>query len=362
MTTRIELNPVDFAEQERLLVTAGARSAGVFRFPSGVAAVRLRSDRGEIVILPFQGQHVWSVVFDGRDLTMQSMFDQPYPTREFLATFGGFLQHCGATAVGGPGPEDHHPLHGELPNAPYQSAYVEIGQDAHGEYIAVGGSYRHTVAFSYNYTAEPLLKLYTGTTLFSAAMTITNHKRSPMEIFYLAHANFRPVDGGRLVYSAERTPEHVRVRATIPSHIRPGPGYREFLDRLRAEPTLHEALSPELPCDPEVVFFIDYLADEEGWAHSMQMLPDGSADFIRHRPDQLPKATRWISRTPDQDAIAMVEAGTSEPEGYSAEKSKGNARVLRPGETFHCVLEIGALSPEEAAQLQRKIKQIVDGE
>lgn len=359
METRVDLIPAQFAEQERSLARFGLLAASGFRFPSSVAAVRLRSDVGEVTILPFQGQQIWSLLFEERTLTMRSMFEQPYPTREFLHTFGGFLQHCGITAVGGPGAEDSHPLHGELPNAPYQTAYVVTGEDERGAYIGIGGSYRHTVAFSYNYTAEPLVKLYQGSTLISVEMTITNHKRSPMEIFYLAHANFRPVDNGRLVYSARRTPDHVRVRSSIPSHIKPGPGYKEFIEELGRQPARHETLSPDLPFDPEVVFFIDYLADSEGWAHSMQIHPDGAADYIRHRPEQLRKATRWISRTSDQDAIALVEAGTSEPEGYSAEKSKGNAYLLGAGETFYCQMEMGALCAAEAADIEAHIGAMV---
>ena len=361
MQTRIPLIPIQFGADERPLASAGTLSASGFAFPSGVAAVRLRSDVGEIVVLPFQGQQIWSVIFGERNLTMRSMFEQPYPTQDFLHTFGGFLQHCGVTGVGGPGPKDTHKIHGELPNAPYASAYLVTGEDEDGAYIGIGGEYRYTVAFATNYTAAPLVKLYAGRTIFTVDFTLTNHKRSPMDVFYLAHVNFRPVDQGRLVYSAKRTAEHVRVRSSIPSHIQPGPGYREFIESLASEPTRHEILSPDLPFDPEAVFFIDYLADADGWAHSMQVHPNGEGDYIRHRLDQLPKATRWISRTPDQDAIALVEAGTSEPEGYSAEKAKGNGLVLGPGETFHCRLEIGALSVAEAAAMEKKIEQMIEG-
>ena len=36
----------------------------------------------------------------------------------------------------------------------------------------------------------------------------------------------------------------------------------------------------------------DYVADDAGWAHTLVVHPDGSADYIRHRPAQLPCATR----------------------------------------------------------------------
>jgi hypothetical protein len=149
------------------------------------------------------------------------------------------------------------------------------------------------------------------------------------------------------------------VRASIPSHIKPGPGYAEFLAELRDNPAKHHVLTPDLAFDPEGVFFIDYLADENGWAHSMQIHPDGNADVIRHRPSQLPKATRWISRTPDQDAIALAEAGTCEPEGYLAEKAKGYVKVLPPGEKFVAEFEIGALAPEEAQQAEVHVRALI---
>ena len=322
-TTVIHLQPEFFTEREKLIAECGPLTATSFRFDSGVCGLRLSSDVGELVLLPYQGQQVWSATFNGRCLTMQSMFDQPYPTRNFLDTFGGMLQHCGITGIGGPGPKDTHPLHGELPNAPYETAALILGEDENGHYIGLTGQFQYTVAFSHSYLAEPLVKLYAGSTLFHVSMTITNLKQSGQELLYLAHVNFKPIDNGRLVYSAIRTPDHVRVRSTIPSHINPGPGYVEFIEELGKDPAKHHFLAPGLAFDPEAVFFIDYISDEDGWAHSMQIHPGGCADYIAFKPAQLPKATRWISRTADQDAIALVEAGTNQPEGYLAEKAKG---------------------------------------
>jgi hypothetical protein len=359
--TTIHLAPAMFSDQGRVLVEAEDASlrASTFRFPSGVCGVRLTSDIGELVLLPFQGQQVWSATFGGRNLTMQSMFDQPYPTRVFLDTFGGFLQHCGITGVGSPGPEDTHPLHGELPNAPYGSAYIVLGQDEAGTYIGLGGQYRHTVAFAHNYLAAPLAKLYAGSTIFRVSMTITNLKQSEQLLMYLAHVNFKPVDNGRLVYSAKPTPEHVRVRSSIPTHISPGPGYVEFIQELGEHPDVHHVLAPGLAFDPEGVFFIDYLPDADGWAHSMQVHPEGYADYIGHRPEQLPKGTRWISRTADQDAIALVEAGTCEPEGYHAETAKGNVKFIPPGGQFRADFRIGSLTPAEAKTIAAKVADVI---
>ncbi len=361
---RLHLLPEQFHAGEVLAAEYGPLSASLFRYPGGVCAVRLRNEQGEVVVLPFQGQHVWSLEMTPpggarRTVHWRSMVRAPQPTRDFLITFGGFLQHCGLLAVGGPGPQDTHPLHGELPNAPFQHAWLQVGQDARGAYLGVGGQYEHAVAFAHHYTAEPLLKLYAGESLINVTMTATNRKQTPMEMFYMAHVNFLPVNHGRLVYSARSTPEHVRARTSIPAHIAPKPGYREFVEQLGRDPSVHETLLPGQAYDPEAVFFIDYIADAEGWAHTMQVHPDGTADYQRHRPAELPKATRWISRTEDQESLAMAEVGTTEPEGYTREKEKGNARILQPGEQYSCSFDAGVVGVEEARRLEAHIAQTI---
>lgn len=357
--TRLHLTPAQFGDKERPLLEFGPLTATAFRFDSGVCAVRLTHARASLTLLPYQGQQIWQAVCDGRDLTMRSMFAQPWPTRDFLATFGGFMQHCGATGVGNPTAEDAHPLHGELPNAPYHAAYLVTGEDARGAYLGLGGAYRHTIAFAHNYVAEPLVKLYADSTLFNVTMRICNEKQSDMELLYLAHINFRPIDNGRLVYSAPSDPQHVRVRTTIPSHVHPGADYTRFIEQLAEDPSLHEIFKPGLAFDPEVVFFMDYVADDAGWGHTLQIHPNGRADYVRHRLAELPRATRWISRTPDQDAVALVEVGTCEPDGYTAEKRKGHIVVLGPGEQFEASFDVGALDAAEAQRVAARVEQLL---
>jgi hypothetical protein len=357
--TIMHLTPSLFTDNERPLVEHGRLSASAFRYESGVCAIRVANDQGQLILLPFQGQQIWSAQFGGRDLTMRSMFSQPRSTQAYLETYGAFLVHCGATAMGVPTSEDSHPLHGELPNAPYDRAWLVAGEDPRGDYLTVSGEYEHIVAFNHHYIARPEVRLYAGATRFSISIAIHNLKRSPMELMYLAHVNFRPVDNGRLVYSAHCSPEHVRVRKSIPSHVRPPAGYAEFLTELAEHPERHNVLTPAMAFDPEVVFFIDYLADSEGWAHSMQVHPDGSADYIAHRPDQLSHGVRWISRTADQDCLGIVLPATAEPEGYHAEKAKGNIRTLDAGQSVRFEMEAGYLSALEVPDFQTKIEEIL---
>ncbi|HVP19621.1 MAG TPA: DUF4432 family protein [Spirochaetia bacterium] len=359
--TVIMLHRSFFSDRERKIAELGELSASLFLYDSGVAALRMENARGQVTILPFQGQQIWDARFDDRVLAMKSMFTQPHPTREYLATYGGFLIHCGATAMGVPTKEDSHPLHGELPNAPYDSAFLAIGSDERGPYFALGGEYRHTVAFNFDYLARPRVKLHAGESLLPVSLEIVNCKKTPMDLMYLAHVNFRPLDNGRLVYTAPCTPQTVRVRTALPSHIKPPAGHREFLSQLAANPGLHNVLAPGLAFDPEVVLYLGYRTDTQGWAHSMMVHPDGWASYIRHRPDQLDHGVRWISRTADQDCLGIVLPATAEPEGYTAEKAKGNVRSLAGGATARFDLEVGLLAPARAKEMETAIEHILAG-
>ena len=112
---RIELFDQMFNEKERPLCQFDAFSITTFRYKSGVAALRIINARGEIIVLPFQGQQVWRANFDGRELTMRSMFDEPVFTREYLENYGAFMIHCGITGLGAPGPEAVSYTHLTLP-------------------------------------------------------------------------------------------------------------------------------------------------------------------------------------------------------------------------------------------------------
>lgn len=360
MQTTFYLTPEQFTSHETSLAESGELSASIFCYPSGVCALRLKNSLGELVLLPYQGQQIWDATMRGRRLTMKSMFDQPYPTREFLSTYGGFLLHCGVTAMGSPGPEDTHPLHGELPNAPYQSAALVFGADEKGEYIGLTGSYRHTVAFNYNYIATPLVKLYAGSSVFTISMSIHNQKASPMPLMFLEHVNFIPVDGGRLAQTVICNPENMRVRANIPAFMEVAPGYREFVKLLQEHPEKHLIFDPSFVYDPEMVLYLNYLADKNGWAHTMQIHPDGSADIMRHRPEQLDHGVRWICRTADQGALGM-EPCTAEVEGFSAEKKKGHVRSLAGGAMFTSELEVGVLMTDETKHEEILIEKVLSG-
>ena len=345
---RIELYDQMFNEKERTLCLFDTFSIMTFRYESGVAALRIINARGEIIVLPFQGQQVWRAKFDGRELTMRSMFDEPISTREYLENYGAFMIHCGITGLGAPGPDDNHRLHGELPNAPFCSAWLELDPDQRS--AKVGGNYQHIVAFSTNYLATIETSLQAESALLDFSVSVENLKQTPMDLMYLAHANFRPVDDGELHYSAFYNSKSVRVRQSIPSHINPKPGYKEFLSRLTDSPEMHHKLKPGLAFDPEVVFEIDMIGDADGFAHALQKHPNGTADYVRCRPDQAPLCMRWICRTPDQDGLGIAFPSTSGVDGYTAEKARGRLETVQSGDTWSIDMKLGLLTVSETEQ------------
>ncbi|MEM9605240.1 MAG: hypothetical protein AAGA11_20430 [Pseudomonadota bacterium] len=214
------------------------------------------------------------------------------------------------------------------------------------------------MAFSTHYRATLTTRLAAGATLIDATVAVENLKRTPMDLMYLGHANFRPVDHGELHYTAAYDAASVRVRQSIPSHITPQAGYAAFLAQLAADPTPHHVFDPALAFDPEVVFEIDLKAGPDGRAHALQKHPDGVADYISYRPDVAPVCMRWICRTPDQDGLGVAFPATSGVEGYTVEKAKGRVVELAGGDTWTVAMQVGHLAAEDTAAMVDTIEQI----
>ena len=358
MPVLIPLQPSDFpVHGVRPVAASGSLRAEAFRYASGVEALRLLTPRAEVVVLPFHGQQVWRAAFEGRELAMASMFDEPVPTESYLATYGAFFLHCGITRMGPPSPEDPHPLHGELPLGRYETADLVIDEGA--ARIGLRGVFRHRIAFTVNYEAVSEIGLGAEETAIDVAINVTNRRpAAPLELMYLGHANFRPVDHGRLVYAARYTPEDVAVRRSIPPHISPGPGYAAFLADLARDPARHHVLDPGLPFDPEVVFTLSMIPDDTGWTHAMQVHPDGRADVISYDMATLPLAIRWICRTGDQRGLGIALPSTAGVEGHAAEQAAGRIVEVPPLGQWNARMRMGALDAGAAAAMEARIDRL----
>ena len=303
------------------------------------------------------GQAVWRCDFLGRELTMRSIFDEPQNCSAYEATYGCFIMHCGLTAMGNPTAADTHPGHGELPIARYDRAWIDTGTDAKGPWIAVGGAYSHRRCFEMNYEFRPTLKLHAGATSLEIGVEFTNRKDLPLEYYYLCHVNHRPVEGSRLIYTAD--PKKAIINREVPE------GYRKdwadatnaWLDEFERNPSCGDVIgAPGESYRPEIVNCFMHHAAKDGWAYTMQLHPDGTAVYVKHDPRQLPYGTRWIVRTDDEEALGMCLPATAEHKGRLYCRAHRQQRVLKPGKTVRFQIETGLLQRPAATAMRRLIR------
>ena len=357
----IDLGTVKFSSTETVLAEWLGMCASVFRFGSGVKALRIRNALGSILLLPFQGQQIWDAEFLGRRLTMKTMFDEPVETGEYLRNYGAFFLHCGLLAMGNPGPQDRHALHGELPNAKFQDAQLIIGTDGDGPYMGLAGRCERKEAFTTHYEAEPRVTLHQGHSFVDMGLSVWNRFHRPMSLMYLAHINFRPIDGGRIHDTVPDDPRYIRLRTTVPEFFTQTEAHKHMIAEIGADLARHRDIAKGRPIDPELVMGLDFRQGSDGLAHTLMEHPDGTSDFVSHRPADLPRAVRWMTRTEDQDAIGIVLPSTAEADGFAAEQAKGNVKWLEFGEEWRFHMRFGALDGPGTAALKHRIADIRAG-
>jgi hypothetical protein len=355
--TEFNLRRQDFTEVPHVLAKTDGLNVTTFRYATGIEALQIDNRRGRIIILPFMGQMIWSVEFDGVDLTMGSRFAMPRPANSIVETYGCFAFHSGMLRNGCPSPDDNHALHGEMPCASMDKAGFVIGHDERGAFIRVTGEIEYVMGFGANYLARPSVSLHAEDTLFDITMDIENLSSAPMDLMYMCHVNFAYAKGARIVQPVPYTPEQVQVRTAVPGHVTPNPDYLSLLDTLAKQPSAMEVLAEPQRYDPEQVFYINGLPEDgDGKTHLMMMREEGDGFGISYPLAAFPKTVRWILVNGDSQVAAFALPSTCEPEGYLAEKAKNNVQVLAPGERKAFPVRLGYLDRTATDQFAAKIR------
>ncbi len=357
---RINLQKYFFTEKETLIAEEGSLRATAYRFSTGVEALKIENEEGYFVILPFMGQQLWDFHFGGRDLKMKTSVKEPVPNVQYLQTYGGFLYHCGIQSFGAP--DATHPQHGEIPNRAYDNAYLEVGTDEKGTYMAVGGTLHFDIAFVQKYDFSPETRLYAGASKVRVNVKLENKKASPMEYMYLCHINFRPFNGARLVYNVPRDAEHIKIHKIVPDTL-PEETQKKlsaYMEKLEADRSLMDTVgNPDEIYIPEICFAMKYNPDENGRGYTMQYIEGEGACYVDHPVKELELPVRWISRTPDEDAMGMVLPATGEHLGYANAKAKGQIKMLAPYSSVEFYMEVGFITDAEAKTVEAKINKLI---
>ncbi len=359
---KINLKRELFTSDAYKLLTHGNITVTAFRYKSGIEGLKVENTKGSFVVLPFRGQQLWNFTFGGRDLTMNTTVKEPVYADHYLETYGGFLYHCGIAAMGAPQKDDTHPQHGEMPNMEYNEAYIITDEDEKGKYIAIGGVLDYDKAFVRKYRFCPEYRLYEDSSVVKLDITLENMKNSPMEYMYLCHINFKPMEGAKLVYSAKRDKEHIKVHKIVSPDLPKDHAekLKNFMDKVQENPAYHDTVGVEDECyNPEIVFAIKYESDENNRAYTMQYKKGEGACYVSHPTDALPVGVRWISKTPDENSMGMVLPATSEHLGYLDSKAKGYIKTLGPREKLSFFIEVGYLEDNEAQRVEEKINNIL---
>lgn len=353
----VALRRSSFGERERVAVRYHGLGASILRYDTGIEAIRLSNPRGHVIVLPYMGQMVWSAVFDGVELAMQSMYREPRPAKVIVETYGCLAYHAGLLRNGVPSSADTHALHGEMPCAEMDEAGVSCGSDQRGPWIAITGLREYAMGFGAHYRATPRVVLRLGETGCDIVMEVENLSASPMDLMYLCHVNFAFAEGGRIVQPAPFTPDHVVTRTAIPSHVTPTADYRALLEELAKNPARMQRLDEPQRYDPEQVFYIKGASPgSDGFVHFMMARREGDGFTISWDLGTMPHVIRWVLANSDQRVAAFAMPATCEPEGYLAEKRKGNVRSLAGGAKASFLTRVGYVDAAHAASIATGIE------
>lgn len=318
-----------------------------FRYPGGVEALRIENSLGHVVVLPTVGQQVWDAVFHGRRLTMQSIFDEPMFTSDYLCNYGAYLIHCGGSAMGNPGPRDTHPLHGELPNARLDASILQVKPATATSAACIGviGIATYRRAFASHFRVQLELWVGEGSGVMTTRVSLTNLSGELRPLMYLAHVNFRPAWGGRLRHIAPSGYDistRGDVRTGIGTTSEPLTAAVPGTD----DDSYAALLDPDRRVEPELVQVLSHRKPSSAvWFE--QHHRDGSIDLVAHDTTSLPYTVRWLRRSADDEAFGFALPATAGPDGFAVESGRGRVALFPRGSGIHAEFRHGALAPGE---------------
>lgn len=316
-----------FSEQEKTIFQNAYFSAISFKYKSGIEAIKLTNEKGYLIVLPFYGQIIWDAHFNGHSLKMKNMFSEPKIGTTIVDTYGCFAFHSGLIRNGCPSPEDDHPLHGEMPCAQMDRAWIILEEDK----LHIGGEVEYVKGFGDHYLAKPQVTLHANSSLFDIQMQVTNLANVEMPLQYMCHMNYCYKHGAKF---EQNIPDNlIELRQTIPAHVKPTAKWLAFNEEIKTGHYQLSALENDEMYDPEIVFFMDNLQQYQANLEYRMHSPQGHCYLTKFSSHEFNYATRWILYNADQQVGAFVLPATCRPEGYLAAQKNGSLILMKPNET-----------------------------
>ena len=311
-----------FTETEHELLRTSSYSVSTFRYRSGVEAVRIRAGRGEFTWLPYLGQQIWDWSVDGKSQKFTGFVNKPSYGKNFLQNYGGFLIHCGMTAMGNPSANDKHPQHGELPVARFDEAWIEIRRDGGEETLFLSGSLHWHVPFVAEYRCMPSLGIAPDGLSVRAEVRLENPTASAMDYMYLAHINFAFSGAKTILSTVPFDPARVSVR----NEVFPG---------LIANPESIKRIEATAAYEPELVAIVNGAGGEAASSRpetsgSILERDDGTCYWVSQATEILDHHVIWITHNADRGACGFHLPSTAGPTGFENEKALGSIKQLQP--------------------------------
>lgn len=328
----INLEKENFKEKTVEILKNDHFTVETFKYASSIEGLKIANSKGYITVLPFYGQIIWDVVFDGKSLTMEHMFKEPKIGNEIVDTYGCFAFHSGLLANGCPTPEDQHQLHGEFPCATMDSSYLNFTEDE----MTIYSEYEYVKGFGHHYKAKPSVTIRKDSTEIEIALEVTNLSNyQEMPLQYMCHMNYAYIENG--VMSDNLPADAFRLRTSIPSHVKPHKEWLDYMEELTATKKVISVTNQPHMYDPEICFFAENLQNHTEKAHFEMQYEVDKSFFIDFNTAEFPFATRWLLNNADQKVAAFALPGTCLPEGYLAAEKAGSLIQLAPGEvrSFH---------------------------
>lgn len=325
----IPLYKEQFSKERALLLRSDDFEVHAFQYNSGVQALEIKNSQGHLVVLPFMGQMIWDAEFLDTNLCMKNMFSEPKQAKTIVETYGCFAFHAGMIRMGCPTPQDDHVLHGEMPCASMDSAWLEVSSDK----VVIKGSYEYVMGFGDHYLATPSVHLEKDSSLFDIHMSIKNLASVDMPLQYMCHINAAYFENA--VMTQNLPDEAFALRESVPAHVQPTEQWLAYNENLKVSPPFAVLDQPEMH-DPEVVYCLDEISRFTKRA-VFKMDIGGKHLVTEFNTNEFNSATRWILCNGDQQVAAYVIPATCRPEGFLAAKEKGTLIYLAPNEErcFH---------------------------